>query len=65
MTLPDHIEALRAQHAALQREIGEETHRPRPNEARLVELKRRKLRLKDELLALKRGHPVAAADDRG
>ena len=65
MTLPDHIEALRAQHTALQHEIDEEAHRPLPNEARLAELKRRKLRLKDKLLALERGLPVAAAVARG
>ena len=64
MALPDHVETLRAKHAALEREIDQEMHRPQPNEARLAELKRRKLRLKDELAALERGYPVVA-EDRG
>ena len=64
MALPDHVETLRAKHAALEREIDQEMHRPLPNEARLTELKRRKLRLKDELIALGQGRPVIA-NDRG
>ena len=60
MALPVRIEALRARHTALQHEIDQEAHRPRPNEVRLADLKRRKLRLKDELTALERGRPVVA-----
>ena len=65
MPLSDRIEALRTRYAMLERGIDKETHRPFPNEARLAELKRRKLCLKDELAALAKGHLVTAANDRG
>jgi len=43
------IEALEQKHAALQALIDDEEHRPHPDEIRLHELKKEKLRLKDEL----------------
>lgn len=42
-------DALRARHAALEAEIQEEARRPRPNEARLKQLKIDKLRIKEQL----------------
>lgn len=41
--------ALRAKHAQLETEIDEENQRPYPNDLRLVELKREKLRVKEEI----------------
>ncbi|HEX8553879.1 MAG TPA: YdcH family protein [Sphingomonas sp.] len=44
-----HHAALAAKHATLDRRIAEETHRPLPDPAVLAELKKQKLRLKEEL----------------
>jgi hypothetical protein len=43
------VEALASKHAALHALIDEEEHRPHPNEDLLHQLKKEKLRLKDEL----------------
>ena len=50
-------EAIAARHAELEREISAELKRPLPDSARLAELKKAKLRLKDELY-----HPAKTAD---
>jgi hypothetical protein len=42
-------EELTSKHAALSAQIDEEENRPHPDEIRLHELKKEKLRLKDEL----------------
>ena len=44
-----HVSALQEKHAGLERRIEEELSRPAPDDALLRDLKRRKLRLKDEL----------------
>jgi len=44
-----HAEELTSKHAALSAQIDEEENRPHPDEIRLHELKKEKLRLKDEL----------------
>jgi hypothetical protein len=44
-----HMSALQAKHAGLERMIQQELNRPSPDESILQDLKRRKLRLKDEL----------------
>jgi hypothetical protein len=44
-----HVEELTSQHAALSAQIDEEEHRPLPDMIKLHELKKEKLRLKDEL----------------
>jgi hypothetical protein len=44
-----HVEELASKHAALDEMIHEEEHRPLPDMTRLHELKKEKLRLKDEL----------------
>lgn len=49
MSVHDRIESLRSQHAVVDNAIREESHRPHPDELRLHELKREKLRLKDEI----------------
>ena len=50
-------EAISARHAELEREIEVEMKRPLPDTARLAELKKAKLRLKDEL-----HHPAKTAN---
>jgi hypothetical protein len=52
MSVNDRIESLRSQHALLDDAIREENHRPHPDDARIHELKREKLRLKDEISAM-------------
>jgi hypothetical protein len=52
MSLQDHIEALKAKHAELERAIDEENKRPLPNQDAVSDLKRQKLRIKDEMFKL-------------
>jgi hypothetical protein len=54
MSQLDHVEALREKHASLERAIDEETRRPLPDQAAIYDLKRQKLRIKDELFQLER-----------
>jgi hypothetical protein len=54
MSSQDRIEALRARHAALERAIDEENKHPFPNQDAIADLKRQKLRIKDELVILAR-----------
>jgi hypothetical protein len=54
MSLHDRIEALREKHALLERAIDEEIHRPLPNQETVHDLKRQKLRIKDEIFQLER-----------
>jgi hypothetical protein len=49
MSVDERIEALKAQHARLEHQIDEEIHRPHPDDLHLVELKREKLKVKDEM----------------
>ena len=52
MSLQDRIESLRARHRSLEDAIDQEIHRPLPNEDVLHDLKRQKLRIKDEIVLL-------------
>lgn len=52
MTLEHHIDDLRARHRTLEDAIQREHHRPMPNEEALSDLKRQKLRIKDQLVEL-------------
>src|SRR5215471_3424366 len=54
MTLQDRIEALKQKHAALERALDEENKRPLPNQGAIYDLKRQKLRIKDEIFQLER-----------
>ncbi len=51
----EHLEALRARHAGLELKISEETRRPHPDDGLIHELKKEKLKLKDEIARLERG----------
>lgn len=46
-----HQTALATKHATLDRRIAEETHRPLPDPLILADLKKQKLRLKEELVS--------------
>ena len=53
MALDAHIAELSERHRTLDRKIEEELARPTIDDLRIVDLKRQKLRLKDELERLK------------
>lgn len=46
-----HLSALETKHAALDRRIEAELHRPLPDATMLADLKKQKLRVKEELTA--------------
>ncbi|HEX9768217.1 MAG TPA: YdcH family protein [Kiloniellales bacterium] len=52
MSVQEHIEALRSKHLDLKQEIEQENQRPHPDDLRIAELKRQKLRIKDEIALL-------------
>ena len=54
MALQNHLSELERKHEALEREIHDNVVRPSADTARVAELKRRKLQLKDEIYRLKR-----------
>lgn len=56
MAIEARIRELGARHQMLDREIDEETHRPAADPVRLTELKRQKLRLKEQLEGLRLTH---------
>ena len=56
MSVSERIEALKARHAALEKTIHDEEVRPHPDDDVIHELKKRKLRIKDELATLE--HPM-------
>ncbi len=56
MSVAEHVEALRAKHTSLKQAIEEEIGRPHPDDLRLSELKREKLKIKDEIFALESMH---------
>lgn len=52
MSSTQRIQSLSRRHADLERSIADETHRPQPDQVRITELKRQKLRLKEEMAGL-------------
>ncbi len=56
MSLQDRIETLRARHRSLEEAIDQEISRPMPNMETLTDLKRQKLRIKDEIAQLEHAH---------
>lgn len=53
MGLESHIQELSDKHHKLDEQIQEELHRPHPDDLRLSDLKKRKLRLKEEIERLR------------
>jgi hypothetical protein len=45
-----HLFALETKHAALDKRLDEETHRPLPDPAILADIKKQKLKLKEKML---------------
>jgi uncharacterized protein len=56
MVMASHLEALKIKHQDLETRIADEERRPHPDDVTLHELKKQKLRVKDELVALERVH---------
>ena len=52
MTVAEHVGALRAKHATLKQAVEQENQRPHPDDIHIAELKREKLRIKDEIARL-------------
>jgi hypothetical protein len=52
MSFDPHVEQLTQKHAALENTIHEEINRPHPDMLRLAQLKKEKLRIKDEIARL-------------
>ena len=49
MTQDEHAASLRARHAKLEEALDIETHRPLPDQVAIKDIKKQKLRIKDEL----------------
>ena len=54
MTLQAHLEELHAKHKALEAELADAMAHPASTDEEIHEIKRRKLKLKDEILHLER-----------
>jgi len=54
MSVSAHIEQLAQKHATLERALENENSRPHPNESVIAQLKREKLKIKDEMERLRR-----------
>lgn len=52
MNLESHVETLNAKHAEIEEIIAREEHRPCPDSIRIAQLKKKKLRLKEEMTRL-------------
>lgn len=57
MSLTSHIAELERKHQALDRKLAEELNHPARDSAKIAELKRRKLVIKDELSRLRCDQP--------
>src|ERR1043165_5182794 len=60
MSAAEHVESLKAKHQDLEHLILEEEGRPHPDQALITQLKRQKLRIKDEIAHLAHAEPTAA-----
>ncbi len=56
MSLDTHVASLNQKHAEIEDVIAREELRPHPDAMRLMELKKQKLRLKEELIRLRVRH---------
>ena len=54
MSVTEHLDSLKAKHLDLEQLIELEEARPRPDEVKIHELKRQKLRIKDEMVQMDR-----------
>lgn len=52
MSVEEHITALKSKHAELEHLLDNENHRPHPDQSLISDIKKQKLRIKDELAQL-------------
>jgi len=52
MSMQEHLLSLKGKHASLDKELIDELQRPHPDQTLCSNLKRQKLRIKDEILRL-------------
>jgi hypothetical protein len=52
--MSERLETLKVRHAGLEAEIAEESRRPNPDDGVIHDLKKEKLRIKDEIARLER-----------
>ena len=52
MNVEERIDSLRSRHAKLDHDLDAENQRPHPDDIKIHELKREKLRIKDEIAAI-------------
>jgi hypothetical protein len=52
MATAEHLSELQKKHASLEEAIDEESHRPAPDTIRVSDLKKQKLRIKEEISRL-------------
>ncbi|MBV1704924.1 MAG: DUF465 domain-containing protein [Hyphomicrobiales bacterium] len=64
MSVQAHLAELERRHQALERAIEEESHRAGHDDLAVLELKRKKLTLKDEITKLRRDDDIPAAASR-
>lgn len=55
MSMQSHLVELEKRHQAIEKEIENELQHPSSSDLRIVELKRKKLKLKEEILKLQSG----------
>lgn len=58
MSMQAHVAELERRHQALDRELREELNHPASDDAKISDLKRRKLQLKDQITRLRNGEDV-------
>ena len=56
MSLQSHLSELHAKHRALEAELADAMNHPASSDAEIAELKRKKLKLKDEITRLEHQH---------
>ena len=60
MPVAEHVDDRRAKHATLKHAVEKENQRPHPDDVHIAELKREKLRIKDEIARLEADQPETA-----
>ncbi|NIQ96579.1 MAG: YdcH family protein [Desulfuromonadales bacterium] len=56
MAIDDRLQALRTRHADLDQQIENEVRRPNPDDSLISQMKREKLRIKDEIFSIEHQH---------
>ena len=59
MTVQSHLTELERRHRALEDEIAEAMAHPSADDLKIVELKRRKLQVKDEIVRIQHGESIS------